>query len=53
MALEAFKGKMVFLGGAGVFVEFFLHAWRLWHERAGAPTKFGDSPGILVDFWRV
>jgi hypothetical protein len=23
MALEAFKGKMVFLGGAGVFVEFF------------------------------
>jgi hypothetical protein len=53
MALEALKGKMVFSGGAGVFVEFFCMPGRLWRERAGVHTKFGDSSGILVDFLRV
>jgi hypothetical protein len=28
MALEALMGKMTFSGGAGVFVEFFLSAWK-------------------------
>jgi hypothetical protein len=53
MALKALKGKMVFLGDVGIFVEFFLVAGRLWRERAGARTKFGDFFEILVDFWRV
>jgi hypothetical protein len=52
MALEALEGKIVFLVGYGVFVEF-LNGWKLWRERTGALAKFGNLSGNLVDFWKV
>jgi hypothetical protein len=52
-------GSKSFEGQNGLFTRcwdicgIFLVAGRLWRERAGARTKFGDFFGILVDFWRV
>jgi hypothetical protein len=36
MALVAFKGKMVFLGGSGVVLEFLEWLEGLWHKRQGS-----------------
>jgi hypothetical protein len=49
MALEAFKGKMVFLGGAGVFVEFFCMPGGFGMKEQGLL----QSLGILQGFWLI
>jgi hypothetical protein len=51
-ALEAYMGKMVFLGGSGLILEFLE-----WLEGLGAKDKalaeFGNFLGIFVNFFRV
>jgi hypothetical protein len=45
MALEAFKGKMVFSSGLGVVLEFFEWLEGLWHKRHASSRIwefFGD-----------
>jgi hypothetical protein len=39
MALEALKGKMVFFGGAGVFVEFDLSGWKALAQKGRGSYK--------------
>jgi hypothetical protein len=36
MALEAFKGKIVFSGCSGVVLEFFKWLEGIWHKRQGS-----------------
>jgi hypothetical protein len=49
-ALEAFRGKMVFLGGCGAILKFLE-----WLEGLGvkdrALSNFGDFSEIFVEFW--
>jgi hypothetical protein len=52
MALEAFKGKMVFLGGFGVILEFLEGLEGLWYKRQGS-CGIWEFSGIFVDFWSV
>jgi hypothetical protein len=47
MVLEALKGKMVFLGGAGVFVENFLHTWKALARKCRGSYKVW---GFFKDF---
>jgi hypothetical protein len=49
MALKPLEGKMVFLEGFGVFVEF-LSGYKLWRKRTGALAKFGKFSGIFGGF---
>jgi hypothetical protein len=48
-ALEAFKGKTVFLGGFGVILEFLEWLEGLG-QKTGALAKFGDFQGFLWNF---
>jgi hypothetical protein len=51
MALEALKRKMVFSGGAGVFVEFFLSDWKaLARMNRGSYEVWGFFGDFVVFF---
>jgi hypothetical protein len=51
MALEALKRKMVFSGGAGVFVEFFLSDWKaLARMNIGSYEVWGFFGDFVVFF---
>jgi hypothetical protein len=49
MALEALEGKMVFLEGSGVFVEFF-SGGEFWRERIEILAKFQKISEIFGGF---
>jgi hypothetical protein len=52
MALDTFRGKIVFLGGSGAFMEFLVWLEDLGAKDRGSCKIWGFS-GIFVEFWRV